>query len=302
MSNIAPQVWLLTDGKPGHQNQLRGLAERLTALAGAQCHWVNPPKVAWWQLWRGRDIAPALPRPQLVLAAGSRTQLALLAAKRRFACPAVVLMRPNLPYGWFDGAIVPAHDQPPARPDVLVTEGVLNAVTPVAQVASARQGLLLLGGPSKHYYWDQPAVLAQVQALCTQAPDWQWTLSDSRRSPQDLLPALNALGCANLQCVSHRDTAPGWLADTLAASGQVWVSPDSVSMVYEALTAGIPTGLIKLPPLTQSRVVAGLQRLIAQGRVRQAPEDALQPQRLWEADRAARWLLNRFPLQTMKAP
>ena len=31
----APVVWLLTDNKPGHHNQLKGLGNRLRVLAGA---------------------------------------------------------------------------------------------------------------------------------------------------------------------------------------------------------------------------------------------------------------------------
>ena len=30
-----PVVWLLTDNKPGHRNQLKGLGNRLRVLAGA---------------------------------------------------------------------------------------------------------------------------------------------------------------------------------------------------------------------------------------------------------------------------
>ena len=42
----APVVWLLTDNKPGHRNQLRGLAERLQARAGAHGVWINASEYA----------------------------------------------------------------------------------------------------------------------------------------------------------------------------------------------------------------------------------------------------------------
>ena len=58
---------------------------------------------------------------------------------------------------------------------------------------------------------------------------------------------------------------PGWLADTLAVTESVWVTEDSVSMVYEALTAGCCVGLLKLPAATEGRVMRGVQRLVSEG-------------------------------------
>ena len=72
------------------------------------------------------------------------------------------------------------------------------------------------------------------------------------------------------------------------------------SPLYEALTAGVPTGLFELPEGSGGRIAQGLQQLLTDGLVtpfaqRPALAQAARPQ-LWEADRAARWLLHRlFP-------
>lgn len=298
VSEPAPKiVWLLTDNKPGHLNQLRGLAACLQRRAGVRCEFlVVGRRPTLWQCWRGADMFGATTRPDLILAAGSGTQAALLASKRHFGCPAVLLMKPNFPYSWLDGAIVPAHDRPPIRPDVLVTEGVLNAVTPIARPVSAKHGLILIGGPSKHFGWDNPRLAGQVKQLAMETPDWRWTLSDSRRTPPDFLASL--AGLPNLICLSHTDTGPDWLPQAMADSARIWVSPDSVSMVYEALTAGVPTGVLDLPDPGSGRVVRGLRALIDSGRLVSFDQrqriGAEQCQPLWEADRAARWLLDRF--------
>lgn len=298
MSESDPRiVWLLTDNKPGHLNQLRGLAARLQQLAGVRCEFLTVTRrPTLWQCWRGAPLFAGAPRPDLILAAGAGTQLALLASKRHFGCPAVLLMKPNFPYGWLDGAIVPAHDRPPARPDLLVTEGVLNAVVPVAQLRTEKRGLMLIGGPSRHFGWSSPQLAEQIRQLVTETPDWHWCLSDSRRTPPDFLPALS--GLANLECLRHTDTGPGWLPAAMAGSARIWVSPDSVSMVYEALTAGVPTGVLDLPGASGGRVVLGLRQLIDSGRLvtfaHRQGIGAVAHQPLWEADRAARWLLQRF--------
>lgn len=307
----APCVWLLTDDKPGHRNQLRGLADRLSALSGAQIRWISvgENKPSLWRCWRGVNLAPELPAPALVIAAGSGTQRSLLATGREFGCPTVLLMKPNFPYSWVDAAIVPAHDRPPLRGNVLVTRGVLNAVSPVAELAADPHGLLLIGGVSKHFGWSNAALIEQILALCNEAPSWRWTLTDSRRTPPEFMDALVARAPANLELVAHATTGPEWLPVQLGASRRVWVTPDSVSMVYEALTAGVPTGLFDLPaaePGRRGRIVSGLQELIEAGLAttfarRLELRDDRRPQ-LWEADHASRWLLQRFfPKITMKS-
>ncbi len=300
-------VWLLTDDKPGHRNQLRGLAQRLEALADAQCHWVSVAgkPVSLWHCLRGTHIAPELPPPDLAIAAGSGTQRALLATRRQFDTKAALLMKPNFPYRWLDAAIVPQHDRPPHRADVLATRGVVNAVIPVPQLTDAPRGLLLVGGLSKHFGWNSAALIEQIVTLCREQSQWHWTLTDSRRTPADFLPALDAVKPANLTVAPSSITPPDWLPAQLATSRRVWVTPDSVSMVYEALTAGVPTGLLELPDASAGRITQGLQQLLSDRLVtpfahRAELEQAARPQ-LWEADRAARWLLHRlFPEITLR--
>lgn len=302
IASVDAPIWLLTDDKPGHRNQLRGLGDRLTALSGRSCRWISTVgrRPSLWQCWRGANLAPELAAPALVIAAGSATQRALLATRRHFGCPAVLLMKPNFPYGWIDAAIVPAHDNPPARPNVLATRGVLNAVTPNVSPPQGQRGLMLIGGASKHFGWDQNALLGQIETLCREAPDWHWTLTDSRRTPPGLLAALAARRPPNLELVAHAETSPDWLPAQLRGSRRAWVTPDSVSMVYEALTAGVPTGLFALPDAGRGRVVGGLRQLERDRLVttfaQRANLGALPPPRLWEAERAARWLMQRFSL------
>jgi mitochondrial fission protein ELM1 len=302
-STRPPLVWLLADDKAGHRSQLRGLAKRLTELAGADCHWVEMAErpVSLWQCWRGANVAPELPAPDLVVSAGSAVQRALLASRRYFGCFGIALSKPNFPYRWLDAAIVPQHDAPPASPHILATRGVLNVVEPSTHSEADRRGLILIGGLSKHFGWDSPALVEQVAALCREAPDWHWTLTDSRRTPPDFLPALAALALPNLTVISHADTPLSWLPAQLAGCSRVWVTPDSVSMVYEAITSGAPTGLFTLPAASRGRIVGGLQQLIDEGLAtpfeRRAELGCNAPRPpLWEADRAARWLLQRlFP-------
>lgn len=300
-----PVVWLITDNKPGHRNQLKGLAERLAALTGARFCWLHAEKhpVPLWRALLG--IAPALnaslPRPDLILSAGSKTHRLLLALRRTAGASALVLMKPGFPVSWVDGAIIPAHDRVKPSANVLVTEGALNAVKPLTEITDQKNALVLIGGPSPHFTWDSMAVFSQISELVARHPDWHWQITDSRRTPAELANNLDSLQGMNVEVQHHQQTPEGWLNQQLAHSRAVWVTPDSLSMVCEAATSGVPTGLLDLPAQPNSRVAKGVQRLAEKDLVfpmgQQASimaEQIPRAPRLWEADRAARWVIERF--------
>ncbi|RMJ01788.1 hypothetical protein DOQ08_03067 [Marinobacter litoralis] len=301
----APAIWLITDNKPGHKNQLKGLGNRLRVLTGASIHWVNATdySVPLWRALLGAapTIDSSLPAPALMIAAGSGTHRLLLALRRRRKAHTVVLMKPAFPLAWVDAAIIPAHDNVKASRKTLITEGVINAITPMAQLTTKPEALILAGGPSPHFDWDDDAVFAQITDLIDRYPEWRWTISDSRRTPEALTARLDELQGPKATFIHHENTHDTWLNHQLAASRAVWVTPDSVSMVCEAATSGVPTGLLDLPARGHSRVAKGVNRLAEQGWVcfrqdhdRVMGEDPERHARLWEADRAARWLINRF--------
>lgn len=303
----APIVWLLHDDRRGHQVQLKGLGNRLVARAKAKIHWIDCTKIKP-PIWRSiLGVAPSLSvpeafeKPDIVIGAGSQTHRLLAALRHKRGAHTVVLMRPSFPRAWVRSRIVPAHDNVAADSNTLITRGVLNTLTPMASLTTKRHALVLVGGPSKHFLWDGEAVLQQIDRLRERYTDWRWTVSSSRRTPADTIHALAQRADASFVVHDHRETHAQWLAHTLADSRCAWVTPDSVSMVYEALTASIPTGLFNLPAISDSRVAQGVLSLRKEGLAGSVdqPNDVMgnqakRPEPLWEADRAARWLLDRW--------
>lgn len=299
----APVVWLLTDNKPGHRNQLKGLGNRLRVLVGANVLEVDATEVSV-PLWRALlGVAPAmdqtLGRPALVIAAGSGTHRLLLSLRRGKRVRTVVLMKPGFPLSWVDAAIIPEHDDVNPTKNVLITEGVVNAITPLAKITEKPEGLILAGGPSPHYEWDDDVILGQISWLMGRYPQWRWTISGSRRSPAPLLKKLEELAGPKVTVVGPELTHASWLPHQLAASRAVWVTPDSSSMVCEAATSRVPTGLLELAPKNNSRVARGVASLVEKGYVARWSDHASvmsgdlpeTRRHLWEADRAARWLI-----------
>lgn len=303
--NPAPLVWLLTDKKPGHRNQLKGLGNRLRALAGASLYEIDATqyRVPLWKAALGKAVSVdiTLPQPDLIIAAGSSTHRLLLSLRRLKKSRTVVLMKPAFPLAWVDAAIIPAHDGISAGKRVLVTEGVINSITPLARITEKPEALVLIGGPSPHYEFDPDVLTSQLNQLVSSYRKWRWTIATSRRTPDDVTERLNDLSRPTVTIVTPDQTWDGWLSQQLAASRAVWVTPDSMSMVCEAITSGVPTGIFQLPDKGGSRVARGIRRLLESHRLASWSDHAsvmggkmTGPDHLWEADRAARWLIARF--------
>jgi len=291
-------IWRFSDGKAGHDNQSRGLCEALARLRPVDVVTLAPlpSGAALLTLLRGRVSAwRDLPAPDLLLGTGHGTHLSLLAARRSQGGRTVVLMRPSLPLRCFDLCLIPEHDAPPRRPGVLVTRGVLNRIQPSAALEPDR-GLLLIGGPSSHFDWDDVGLQRQITRIVAADPTIRWVLTTSRRTPPSFLETLTVSAEPGLTVVPVTETGPDWLPAQLARASRVWASADSVSMVYEALTAGAAVGVLDVPSKHPSRVGWGLRQLAAQGWVTpftdwQRSQRLSRPDVVFnEAERCARWM------------
>ena len=274
MSKKSLSIWIVTDNKPGHLNQLKGLCERLAAHHNTIEKWISieESNSNWLDCLLGRyDTTSdrALQGPDIIIGAGHSTHKEILTIKRAFNCFAVVLMKPSIPRASFNAAIIPEHDKPTLRDNTLITKGVLNTISPRSESPlehQSNQGVILIGGESKHYHWDSPKVAEQVIQVINNQPNTLWTLSNSRRTPPDFMIKLNELlalsPLSKLNIIPHTETPPGWVKQQMQQSSQIWVTPDSVSMVYEAITSGAATGLFEMLPSKQGRIVKGIKRLI----------------------------------------
>lgn len=303
---LPAQLWMFHDERPGHLSQLRGLARALEALCAPGIHWLPAHQrgSGWLDVlarrYRGpRPAGNASAAPDIAVGAGHGTHRELLALRRSHGCFCCVLMRPSLPLRCFDAVIAPRHDALAEGPGVLATEGSLNAIEPQGPI-DPRSGLILIGGDSQHHRFDVQAMQRSVTALCQRFDQLHWQLSDSRRTPAGFLDGLREVRPPNLQLHSHRETDADWVKRQLHRSAQVWVSEDSVSMLYEALSAGACTGLLPVPARHPGRVQQGVEGLLARGLLNRLDQVLCGAQPvppaapLREAERAAGWLLARW--------
>lgn len=294
-------IWCFSDGKPGHEAQSQGLIAALNHPPGIViCHTIIT-KTTTGRLSEiiRRRLPEVDPRqkPALLIGTGRRTHLAMLAARWRYGGRIVVLMKPDLPRSLFDLCIIPEHDGVTVgnANNILTTTGALNPMQRSIQ-QDPQRGLILIGGPSTHHGWSQQQIIEQLQTIASASSGVRWTLTTSRRTPADFLATLNTLNLPDVHVVPYTETGPGWVQQQLRDAAQVWVSEDSVSMIYEALTAGTAVGLLRLPALRESRIIKGVNQLIEQNWVTGfqdwRPGTRLTPpaKALAEAERCARWI------------
>ncbi|MEE9422530.1 MAG: ELM1/GtrOC1 family putative glycosyltransferase [Gammaproteobacteria bacterium] len=298
MNNQSPTVvWRFTDGHPGHDSQSLGLTSALGELAAVeqfdfdvQSMRVNFLNV----LFKRFPNIQKFPAPDLLIGAGHSTHWPMLAARRALGGKIIVLMKPSLPVSWFDAVVVPRHDNLSVADNIFLTEGALNSIHPGQQHQSGL-GLILLGGPSAEYSWEPGSIVDQVNILIMQQPDIRWMVTSSRRTPPDILERFSLLD--NTDTMPHTLCQPGWLAEKMALSGEIWVTEDSVSMLYEALSSGARVGLIKVPREKQGRVSSGVDALVKQGRIPEPGSFQLTRQEvepLQEALRCAYWITKQW--------
>lgn len=293
-------IWRMLDGRPGHENQVIGLTEAIGRLRSVDMCDVrlDAERKSLRGIFSGGLASMAsLPAPDLLIGAGHSTHLPLLACSRRFGGRTVVIMKPSLPVALFDLCLIPEHDTLcfPAN-NVVRTEGALNRVRP-SDRHDSDSGLILIGGPSKHFLWSDETVIRQVQAIIAPS-SIRWTVAASERTPESFLRHLQS-HLPKVALSTPRNTSSDWLPEQLEQAGTVWVTCDSMSMIYEALTAGARVGLLELEPSSHGRISSNIQRLIRSSMVT-ACSDWLQGRSLpaslrffSEADRCSRIVMER---------
>ena len=262
-------IWILDDGKPGHRNQSLGLAEAIGRIRDASIHLISLPHDAGFfsRMKKACEQAKQLPKPDLVIAAGHKTHVALLYLARKTGARSVVLMKPSLPCKWFDHCLIPEHDfaEGVKTPEnVMLTKGALNRIA-YDQEAKDGSGLFLVGGSSSEFGFDGEALHKAIGEIVGQGGDVQWTLTDSRRTPEDFIESLKE---ARISKHPHQKTDSDWLPEQLRRASVVWVTEDSVSMIYEALSCGAQVGLLPMPRIKKAgRVARGVENLLEEQRI-----------------------------------
>ncbi|WP_312968842.1 ELM1/GtrOC1 family putative glycosyltransferase [Acinetobacter gerneri] len=289
----------VSDGKAGHRSQALGLYKAMQRQSAEDVTFeeVSIEKLDIFSLLisvfkhSNSSISQA---PDFIFGVGSHTQLrVLLLGKIYSKAKTVILMKPNFPFSWFDYAIIPEHDDVQASAQVITTKGALNPIVNEQRHQSNRI-LIALGGSSKRHQWNNEKVLDAIKKIVYENTRSEIILTTSRRTPNEFLLSLKSQEYANkLSIFPVEETPQGWIFEEMQKAEAVWVTEDSISMIFEALTAGCRVGVIKIDRIKNDRITESVDHIIQQNlisdttKIEKLPAAAL----FREADRIAKQLL-----------
>lgn len=279
-------ICCVTDDKPGHKSQIDGLLEAMAEHTEIHTEWLHV-----------NDPTPVNGSVDLILAAGHKTHTHALKLKWKCGAKLVVLMKPSLPLWLFDLCLIPEHDGIKPGKRVFNTIGAINPIRPSGE-SSPKEGLILIGGPSKHFAWSDEKLIEQLEQLRLCLPEVHWNLTTSRRTPNSFFSKVTHITNEQLIITPLEQTNRDWLLHKFRHCGVIWVTEDSVSMIYESLSSGARVGVLEVPELKPNRISRSIKALIqkqqlstlANLKTSAGPPTAVHMP-LNEADRAARYVI-----------
>tara|TARA_B110000208_G_scaffold170198_1_gene211558 strand:+ start:2287 stop:3201 length:915 start_codon:yes stop_codon:yes gene_type:complete len=252
-------IWRLLDGKPGHEKQSLSLIKALNCEFGVKTVNVDSRNFLFLILFSINKIKK-LPKPNFIIGAGHKTHASLLYLKFIFGGKTILIMKPSLPSNWFDLCIIPDHDNFEGTSLIYKIKGALANTSNLIK-KDEKKGIILVGGISKHYEWGGDNVVRQIEELLINNPLIHFILSPSRRTPKDFIIKINKLSFSNLTIHSIQKQNKDWLKNQMNKTKYAWITEDSISMIYESLTAGQNVGLIALKSKYKNRITNEIERL-----------------------------------------
>ena len=254
-------IWQVSDGKPGHERQTLGLSNALTSIhkkKEIKLHKLNGGLFkSLRRIYLEKIIVEG--RPNFIIGAGHKTHFVLLILGKLFGAKTICIMKPTLPISLFDLCIIPKHDEKTGF-NVIQTQGPLNP----HKIKNNKKngGLILVGGSSKHFYFTEQNVFQSIIKIIKNSPSIDWSVASSRRSSSKMKKLLSELSSNSVKFFDNETTSSELIDEKLQQAEYVWITCDSLAMIYESLTVGAKVGIIKLPPKTNSKLVKHVQKLI----------------------------------------
>ncbi|ENV69239.1 ELM1/GtrOC1 family putative glycosyltransferase [Acinetobacter towneri] len=261
-------ILYVSDGKAGHRSQALGLFKAMQKqtnidLTFEEISIDHLPLLSLLTAYKKQKHAAVSQPPDYIVGVGSHTQFRVFLMGKVFPqAKTVILMKPNFPLSWFDHVVIPEHDGVPEQANVIVTQGALNPIENEQRHIPNRI-LIALGGSSKRHLWNADKVLSAIEQIVLQNKQCEIILTSSRRTPADFLVTLAQQSFASqLQIFPVEQTPQGWIFEEMQKAEAVWVTEDSVSMIYEGLTAGCKVGLIQIDRVKEDRITHSVDKLI----------------------------------------
>ena len=302
------KVWILADDRAGNVNQLLGIAESLKEPFERKdiryTKWVKLPNLIRGKSLIGIDEASknALvgPWPDVVLSAGRRSfPVARYIRKQSGGHTKIVqLMNPGCAgFREADLIVLPAHDNyRGGKQNVMTVVGSPHRITP-RKLQEAREKWepifaayphkrlsLIVGGATKNKPFTAEMALNLVEGVKALNPQ-SVLVTTSRRTPIEVIDILQKELPRPMFFYRFGDKEENPYFGLLAATDEIVVTGDSMSMCSEACAAGVPVSIFAPPEMMSPKHQRFHQTLyqkgfaVPLGKEPKAPDSPLNPAR-----------------------
>ena len=168
----------------------------------------------------------------------------------------IAVLRPSYKLNSFDLIVAPEHDfrKRHLPENVISFQGSLapTSQTPIDE----NKAIIAIGGPSKHYKFDQEILMKQLHYILSVYPKHKFKIFNSRRTPDTLNAKLkNELdNYPDVKFIHLNSPESDSFQVTLNESALKFVTPDSSNLVFEALSTMGQTYLIQIESSKYRRI------------------------------------------------
>ena len=270
MKNI--NAWLLTEGAHGMVSQVEGLAKALNV------NFIHKKVVAnsFWSL-----IPPSMtPASKSTFnfsniikdSLTNESPTVLISCGRKSIIPSIVLknylhkknntkifnihiQNPKVHIDNFNFIVVPEHDRLEGE-NIIQSKGAIHYITDEeiqgAKALTTDKNVLtiILGGPNKYYHFslnELKNLFKKIELLFLNKVE-EIKIISSRRTPQSIVHFLQDRYKDNSKITVDSSLTRKNYVQALAQAKKIIVTSDSISMLSEAATTGVPIYLAKLKP------------------------------------------------------
>ena len=245
-------VYWFQDSKTGHLKQVQALLDQLkkeTELSITTINYSNHKSLP--EMLSNKN---ELDGPTILIGAGHGVYSKILQGKKYLRklndqdIFSIAVLRPSYKINSFDLIIAPEHDfrRRNLPKNVISFQGSLapTSQTPIDE----NKAIIAIGGPSKHYKFDQEILTEQLHYILSIHPKHKFKIFNSRRTPDALnLKLKNELdNYSNVKFIHLNSPESNTFQETLNESALKFVTPDSSNLVFEALSTQGYTYLIQI--------------------------------------------------------